>query len=63
MLLLSVCRYETIRQVVITKVMFYIVSLSILYSHWYGTRRRSMIMKQMSRERKVLHEKRLNFML
>jgi hypothetical protein len=28
MLLLSVCRYETIRQVVITKVMFYVVSLS-----------------------------------
>jgi hypothetical protein len=28
MLLLSVCRYEMIRQVVITKVMFYVVSLS-----------------------------------
>ena len=28
MLLLPVCRYETIRQVVIMKVMFYVISLS-----------------------------------
>jgi hypothetical protein len=28
MLLLSICRYETIRKVVITKIIFYIVSLS-----------------------------------
>ena len=52
MLLLSVCRYETIRQVVITKSYVLYCFTFILYSHWYGTMRRSMIMKQCQEKEK-----------
>jgi hypothetical protein len=45
MLLLSVCQSKTLRQVVITEVMFYVVSL-------YETIRCSMVMKQCQEKEK-----------